>query len=279
MAVAQVGATPVGVDITLSTGGMDPVAAEAAVGSRTRALVAVHLFGLPADVAALQAIASAASIPLVEDAAQAHGALIGGRPVGSLGAIGAFSFYPTKNLAAMGDAGAVTTGDSGLADRVRLLREYGWRTRADSEMKGVNARLDELQAALLRVMLHRLTAATERRRAIAATYLAELSEAFAIELPVPLAGTEPAWHLFVVRHPRRDALAGALAAAGIETAIHYPRPPHLTSAFREDGWREGNFPAAESHAATALSLPMHPALQRRDVNHVIEAVLDACGDV
>jgi len=279
MAVAQIGATPVGVDITPATGGMDPAAARAAIGPRTRAIVAVHLFGMPADIVALGAVASAASIPLVEDAAQGHGALLGDRRVGSLGAIAAFSFYPTKNLAAMGDAGAVTTDDAGLADRVRLLREYGWRTRADSEIKGVNARLDELQAALLRVMLRRLTAATERRRAIAGAYLDGLSGVPALALPAPLAGSQPAWHLFVLRHARRDALAAALAAAGIGTAVHYAPAPHLTSAFREDGWRPGDFPDAERHAATALSLPLHPTMDDGDVSRVIRAVGEACAEL
>src|SRR5271165_7051981 len=152
MAVSQIGAVPVGVDIEATRNGMDPLGAAAAVGPRTRALVAVHLFGQPADIDALLDVATAARIPLVEDAAQAHCARLKGRRVGSLGTVAAFSFYPTKNLGAMGDAGAVVTSDPAIADRVRALREYGWRTRADAEVKGVNARLDELQAALLRVM-------------------------------------------------------------------------------------------------------------------------------
>jgi dTDP-4-amino-4,6-dideoxygalactose transaminase len=276
MAVAQVGAVPVGVDIPPSGFGMDPDAARAALGPRTRALVAVHLFGHPADITGLGAVASEGSIPLVEDAAQAHGAAVDGKPIGSLGSIAAWSFYPTKNLSAMGDAGAITTRDPDLGDRVRLLREYGWRTRSDSEYKGVNARLDELQAALLRVMLTRLDAATARRRAIASTYLEGLAGIDGLDLPDSAVAADPVWHLFVVRHPRRDALAEALAEDGIGTGVHYAPPPHLTTAFRADGWGPGDFPVAERHAATALSLPLYPALEDPLVHRVADAVRHAC---
>jgi dTDP-4-amino-4,6-dideoxygalactose transaminase len=276
MAVSQIGAVPVGVDIEPRQNAMNPDAARAAVGSRTRALVAVHLYGQPADLDALLDVSKAAGIPLIEDAAQAHGARLGGKAVGSLGAMGAFSFYPTKNLGAVGDAGAVTTHSSALANRVRALREYGWRTRADAEQKGINARLDELQAALLRIMLGRLSDGTERRREIAAAYLAGLADVAELELPVTRIGSEPVWHLFVVRHPRRDALATVLRRAGITTAVHYTPPPALNSAFRADGWQKGSFPVAEHHAATSLSLPMYPALTDDDVSRVIEAVQVAC---
>jgi dTDP-4-amino-4,6-dideoxygalactose transaminase len=170
----------------------------------------------------------------------------------------------------------VTTSDAELADRLRLLREYGWRSRGDAESKGVNARLDELQAALLRVMLGRLDAATARRRAIAAAYLGGLRGAPGLELPDVVPGEEPAWHLFVVRHPRRDAVAAALGEVGIATAVHYPTLPPLNSAFVGDGWRRGQFPVAERHAMTALSLPIHPSLGDDDVARVTAAVLDGC---
>jgi dTDP-4-amino-4,6-dideoxygalactose transaminase len=272
MAVSQIGAIPVGVDIEPVRNGMDPGLARSALSPRTRALVAVHLFGQPADVAALADVARGAGIPLIEDAAQAHGARLDGRAVGSLGALAAFSFYPTKNLGAIGDAGAVTTSDPELADRVRVLREYGWRTREDAELKGVNARLDELQAALLGVMLARLEDALTRRRTIAHAYLGGLAGLEGLELPASVPGSEPSWHLFVIRHSNRDALAAGLAEAGVGTAVHYGTAPPLNSAFRADGFRRGAFPVAERHATRALSLPMHPGLSDADVSRVIQAV-------
>jgi len=277
MAVSQIGAVPVGVDIEPLRNGMDPELAQAALSPRTRALVAVHLFGQPADVAALGDVAALAGVPLIEDAAQAHGARLDGREAGSLGALAAFSFYPTKNLGAIGDAGAVTTSDPELADRVRVLREYGWRTRLDAELKGVNARLDELQAALLRVMLSRLQAAIARRRSIADRYLEGLAGIESLELPAAISGSEPSWHLFVVRHARRDALAAGLTRSGVGTGVHYATLPPLNSAFRADGFRAGDFPAAERHAASALSLPMHPGLSEVDVERVIEQVRGVAG--
>jgi dTDP-4-amino-4,6-dideoxygalactose transaminase len=275
MAVCQVGATPIGVDVERRRYGMDPSLAESAIGPRTRALLTVHLFGQPSDVDALSSVAELAGIPLIEDAAQAHGARLGERMVGSLGSVAAFSFYPTKNLCAVGDAGALTTSDPELADRLRRLREYGWRTRADAELKGMNARLDELQAAMLRVILPRLEAATDRRRAIASQYLEAFAGCARLELPTRIPDTEPAWHLFVVHHPRRDELAAALARAGIGTAIHYTPPPPLNTAFRNDV-PTGAFPVAERHAATALSLPMYPSLSDGDVAKVVDAVQAAC---
>jgi dTDP-4-amino-4,6-dideoxygalactose transaminase len=275
MAVSQIGAVPVGVDIEAERNGMDPAKAAAAIGRRTRALVAVHLFGRPADIEPLLEVASAANIPLVEDAAQAHGARLAGQRVGSLGSAAAFSFYPTKNLGAMGDAGAITTSDPALAERARLLREYGWRTREDAELRGVNARLDELQAALLRVMLPRMQAGIARRQAIASAYRDRLADVAALELPGSTGSDEPAWHLFVVRHPRRDALAARVASAGVQTAVHYRTPPHMNSAFAGSERRAGVFPVAERHAARALTLPMHPWLSDADVVRVTDAVRSA----
>jgi dTDP-4-amino-4,6-dideoxygalactose transaminase len=274
MAVHQVGAIPVGVDIEARSRGMDPRLAREAITPRTRAVVVVHLFGQPAQVTELRGLAADAGIALVEDAAQAHGATVRGRPVGSLGAIAAFSFYPTKNLGTIGDAGAVTTSDPRLADRVRLLREYGWRTRADTELRGINARLDELQAALLQVLLPGLTEANERRRAVAQQYLAGLGEINELDLPETIAETEPVWHQFVVHHPRRDALAAALAAEGIGTGVHYDPPPPMNTSLGETG--PDAFPVAARHAATALSLPMSPTLTDDQVACVTDAVRRAC---
>jgi dTDP-4-amino-4,6-dideoxygalactose transaminase len=279
MAVSQAGAIPVGVDIEAERCGMDPRLAQAALGPRTRALIAVHLFGQPADIDGLASVAATAGIPLIEDAAQAHGARVAGRMAGSLASVAAFSFYPTKNLGAMGDAGALTTSVPELADRLRSLREYGWRTRDDAELKGVNARLDELQAALLRVMLPGLPTAIERRRVIADAYLDGLAGTRGLELPARVPGTEPAWHLFVVHHPRRKQLAAVLSRGGIGTGVHYAPAPPLNTAFQSEGWRAGDFPVAERHAATALSLPMYPALSEHDVARVIEAVRTACAEI
>lgn len=276
MAVAQIGARPVGVDVDPERCAIDPDLAARAVGPRTRAIVAVHLFGQPADTPRLAAVASAAGVPLIEDAAQAHGARVDGVRVGSLGAAAAFSFYPTKNLGAMGDAGAVTTSSAELAERLRQLRQYGWRTREDAELTGVNARLDEIQAALLRVLLPGLEAATRRRAEIADAYVEALADIPELVLPARVGGSDPVWHLFVVRHPRRQRLATELAAAGVATAVHYAPAPPFNSAFRAEGWHEGDFPIAERHAATALSLPMHPHLSDEQVQAVIAATKAAC---
>jgi dTDP-4-amino-4,6-dideoxygalactose transaminase len=272
MAVTQIGAAPVGVDIEPERRGMDAQLAAAAVGPRTKAIVAVHLFGQPADVDGLAAVARDAGLPLVEDAAQAHGAAVAGRTVGSIGDCAAFSFYPTKNLGALGDAGAVTTSNAERADRVRLLREYGWRDRSDSEITGVNARLDELQAALLRVLLPQLDERNARRAEIAAAYAAGLEGAAGLELPQAAPGTTRVWHLYVVNHPRRDELAARLERAGVGTAVHYRPAPHQTTAFRDGS----AFPVAERHASTALTLPLHPALSDADVQRVVAAVTEAC---
>jgi dTDP-4-amino-4,6-dideoxygalactose transaminase len=276
MAVAQIGARPVGVDIDPERCAIDPDLTAQAVGSRTRAIVAVHLFGQPADTPRLASVASAAGVPLIEDAAQAHGASVGGVRVGSHGAAAAFSFYPTKNLGTMGDAGAVTTSSAELAERLRRLRQYGWRTRDDAEIAGVNARLDELHAALLRVLLPGLEAATRRRAEIADAYIEGLGDVSELVLPTRVDGTEPVWHLFVVRHPRRQRLAAELAAAGVATAVHYAPAPPLNRVFRAEGWREGDFPIAERHAATALSLPMHPHLSDEQVQAVIARTKAVC---
>jgi dTDP-4-amino-4,6-dideoxygalactose transaminase len=270
MAVCQIGAVPVGVDIEPARNALDPALVAAALTPRTRAIVAVHLYGVPADMGALSEVARGAGVALVEDAAQAHGARLGGRAAGALGDLASFSFYPTKNLGAIGDAGAVTTADARLAERIRELREYGWRTREDAESIGVNARLDELQAALLRVSLRRLDSETDRRRSAAAFYLDALSSAPGVELPALPEGCEPAWHQFVIRHERRDALAAELAKDGIGTAVHYRLPPPLQTAFAPAAG--ATFPVAERHAATALSLPIHAGVGEGELTRVADTV-------
>jgi dTDP-4-amino-4,6-dideoxygalactose transaminase len=273
MAVTLVGATPVGVDVDGMTWNLDPERVEAALTPRTKAVIAVHLFGQPAAVDALAELTEARGIALIEDAAQAHGARYDGRRVGGLARGAAFSFYPTKNLGALGDGGAVTTDDDELADTVRRLRTYGWRERDVSELKGLNSRLDELQAAVLRVRLRRLERWTRRRAEIADVYLRAFDQR--VTTPTVAASSEPAWHLFVIAVDERDNLRARLAERGVGTLVHYWPLPHLTPAFRADGWKEGSLPVAERLASSSVSLPLYPQLGDSACHKVVEAVL-AC---
>jgi len=277
MAVNMAGATPVGVDVREDTYNLDPSALEPAISPRTRAIVPVHLFGQPADVSAIEAFASDRGLVLIEDSAQAHGARYRGRTVGGLVRAASFSFYPTKNLGAIGDGGAVITDDAELADRVRLLRSYGWRTRSVSEIVGVNTRLDELQAALLRVKLARLEEWNARRRALAGRYLEGLAGLAGLRLPHVPEWADPVWHQFVVGVEGRDAVQRALGGAGVETLVHYEPLPHLTPAYRDLGWAPGQLPVAERLASRALSLPMYPQLSPDDCDRVIEALTAVLG--
>jgi dTDP-3-amino-3,4,6-trideoxy-alpha-D-glucose transaminase len=270
LAVSQAGARPVPVDVEESTANLDPILVEAAITPRTRAIIAVHLYGQPARMDALREIADSHGIPLIEDAAQAHGATFKGRPAGGLGDAAAFSFYPGKNLGALGDAGAVVTADRALAERVRLLRSYGSRIKYRHELKGANNRLDELQAAVLRVKLRALEGWNERRRQIAGAYLERLR---GVGLPGVAAGAGPVWHLFVIRHPQRDALGARLRAAGIGTLIHYPTPPHRSPAYSEQS--RASLPVTERLSAEVLSLPIGPHLSDEQVERVIAAVGEA----
>jgi dTDP-3-amino-3,4,6-trideoxy-alpha-D-glucose transaminase len=260
LAVSAVGATPVGVDVDAATYNLDVEAARAAVTERTAAIVPVHLRGEPADMDAVTELATAHGLAVLEDAAQAHGARHRGRRVGGLGGAAAFSFYPAKNLGAVGDGGAVTTNDHELADRVRLLRNYGMRSRYEIEAVGMNSRLAEIQAAVLRMKLTRLDAWNEERRARAATYLEELTALARFDAPVIQDWAEPVWHLFAVGANERDACRERLAGAGIETGIHYPVLPHLSAPYRDDGAgrAEGRFPVAERLSARELTLPLYP---------------------
>jgi dTDP-3-amino-3,4,6-trideoxy-alpha-D-glucose transaminase len=278
MAVSMTGATPVGVDVCADTCNIDPAAVEEAVSARTRAVVPVHLFGQPADLAAIEPIAARHSLVIVEDAAQAHGARHRGALVGGLARAASFSFYPTKNLGAMGDGGAITTDDDDLADRVRLLRSYGWRSRSVSEVLGVNTRLDELQAALLRVKLEHLDDWNALRRARATQYADALGAIDGIRLPLASSWCEPVWHQFVVGVEHRHAVQNALAAAGVETLVHYDPLPHLTPAYRDLGWSPGSLPRAEWLADRALSLPMYPQLAPADCDRVVGALKSALGE-
>jgi dTDP-4-amino-4,6-dideoxygalactose transaminase len=274
LAVTHVGANPVPVEPCENSCNMDPTRLAAAMTPRTRAIMPVHLYGQPADMDPILAFASEHGLAVVEDGAQAHGAVYRGRRLGAHGHLVAWSFYPGKNLGALGDGGAITTDDPALAARLRTLRNYGSARKYHNDVIGWNSRLDELQAALLRVRLPMLDADNARRQAIAARYQAALIHP-RLTLPGVLPDVEPVWHLYVVRHPERDRLQARLAEMGIGTMIHYPVPPHLQPAYADLGIAAGSLPLAERIHAEVLSLPMGPTLRDEEVDRVIDAVL-AC---
>jgi dTDP-3-amino-3,4,6-trideoxy-alpha-D-glucose transaminase len=260
LAVSRTGARPVPVDVEAATYNIDTSLIETAISERTAAILPVHLRGEPADMEAIGAIARARGLVAIEDAAQAHGARHRGRRVGGLGLAGAFSFYPSKNLGTYGDGGAVTTDDEAIAAKVRLLRNYGMRNRYEIEAAGVNSRLAEIQAAVLRTKLPRLDGWNAARAAVAERYRQALEGHDAVVLPRVPAWAEPVWHLFVVNLANRDDRAAALAADGVETLVHYPLLPHLSPPYRDSGSPPGSFPVAERLAGSTLSLPMYPQL-------------------
>ena len=272
LAILAAGARPVFADVDPATLNVAPEAAARAVTARTKALLPVHLYGHPADLDPLLQIARDHGIPLVEDACQAHGALYKGRVVGALSGIGALSFYPTKNLGALGDGGAVLVNDPALAVRLRRARNGGQTDRYHHPEPGINSRLDEMQAAVLRVGLRHLEHWNARRRELAAIYRRELASAGGLVLPVAQPYARPNHHLFVVRHPRRDALMAGLAERGIATLIHYPVPLHLQGAFAALGGRRGDFPVAENAAAEIVSLPLYPEMTDAQALAVAAAV-------
>jgi dTDP-4-amino-4,6-dideoxygalactose transaminase len=266
LAVIAAGAHPIVVDVDDETLTMGPEACAAAVGNRTRAIVPVHLYGQPADMPALAAIASRNNLAIVEDCCQAHLATCSGTPVGTFGVGGAFSFYPTKNLGALGDGGAAITNDAAVADRVKRLRNGGQLTRYTHVEPGVNSRLDELQAAILRARLPLLRDWTRRRRALAAQYRRTLPAALR---PVMERDPGHVYHLFPVRVSARDALQTAMTAAGVETLIHYPVPLHEQAAFA--AYPAHECPIAERATRELVSLPLHPGLTDADIQHVVAA--------
>jgi len=272
LAVLAAGARPVFADLDPATLNVSPEAVARAVTPRTKALLPVHLHGHPADLDPLLQIARERGIPLVEDACQAAGARYKGRVVGALSGVGALSFYPTKNLGALGDGGAVLVNDPALAARLRRARNGGQTDRYHHAEPGINSRLDEMQAAVLRVGLRHLEAGNARRRELAALYRRELAEADGIVLPGEQAYARSNHHLFVVRHPRRDALMAALRERGIATLIHYPVPLHLQGAFAALGGRRGDFPVAEKAAGEVLSLPLYPEMTDAQALSVAAAV-------
>lgn len=274
LAVSQCGARPIPVEPDPISHNIDASLIEAALTPRCKAILPVHLYGQPADMDDLLAVAEQAGLKTVEDAAQAHGARLRGRRIGSHSDAVAWSFYPTKNLGAAGDAGAITTNDEELASRVRVSRNYGSRTRYVFEVQGYNSRLDPVQAAILRVKLAHLDEWNKRRAAIAAAYNAGLTGA-GLVTPSVIEGAEPVWHLYVVRSRRRDLLQRRLQEANIETLIHYPVPPYRQPAYGGEAFNSLTFPVADLLASEVLSLPMWPQMSQEAVESVIEAVLEA----
>jgi dTDP-3-amino-3,4,6-trideoxy-alpha-D-glucose transaminase len=269
--VDAVGARPVPVDVDPATHAIDPALGERAITPRTKAILLVHLYGGAADLDALGDLARRRGLFLVEDCAQSHGARLHGRRLGSFGDVATFSFYPTKNLGAYGDGGAIAARDPAVLERVRMIRQYGWTRQYHSEIKGLNSRLDELQAAILRVKLRHLDDWNAARRALAARYDAGLR---GVEPPTARPDSEHAYHLYVVRSSRRDELRAHLADRGIGTGIHYPEPAHLQPAYDELDLGPGSLPETERAAREVLSLPIYPELEPGEVERVIQAVND-----
>lgn len=271
--VSRLGAKPVFVDIDPTTYNLDPTKLPSAFTPKTKAIIPVHLYGHPADLDPILALANTKGIPVVEDAAQAIGARYGGRTVGSFGLAGCLSFYPAKNLGAYGDAGMVLTNDEPLADRLRMLRNHGSRRKYEHEFLGVSSRLDTLQAAILRAKLPHLTKWNATRRERAAQYAERLRDIPGLTIPpMPSGEIEPVFQQFTIRVPRRDELAAALRERGIPTAIHYPKPLHLQPAYASLGYREGDFPEAERACREVLSLPMSPFLKETDLERIASAI-------
>jgi dTDP-4-amino-4,6-dideoxygalactose transaminase len=273
-AVSQVGATPVPVDVTEGDYNVDVDAVEAAIGPRTRALLPVHLYGQLADMQALQRVAARHGLPILEDACQAHGATRDGIRAGAGGSAAAFSFYPGKNLGAFGDAGALVTDDPALAAAIRALREHGQEQKYVHRTIGYTARLDTLQAIALELKLPCLDGWNAERRAVAASYAAALADVGDLVLPSVPQGSDPVWHLYVVRTTRRDALAAFLRKRGIATGLHYPEPPHLSEAYASLGHGPGSFPETERFATELLSLPIFPGMSDAQCAAVAEGVRD-----
>jgi dTDP-4-amino-4,6-dideoxygalactose transaminase len=271
LAVSYAGATPIAVEPRDNTYNIDPGGIEAAITPRTKAIIAVHLYGQPAEMNAINDIAQRHGLKVIEDAAQSQGAIYEGARSGALGDAAGHSFYPGKNLGALGDGGAITTNDAELADKIRVLRNYGSRIKYLNEVKGYNSRLDEMQAAFLRVKLSKLDEWNARRKEIAKLYLSRLDQSLVV-LPEVAEGADPVWHVFVIRSNNRDELQKHLSAHGIGTVIHYPTPPHLQSAYAELNHEAGSFPISEKIHKEILSLPIGPHLSIDEARQVVEVV-------
>jgi dTDP-4-amino-4,6-dideoxygalactose transaminase len=270
LAVSYAGATPVPVEPDKTTYNIDPTRIEAAITEKTKAIMPVHLYGQPADMDPIMEIAARYRLKVIEDAAQAHGSRYKGKRTGGLGDAAGFSFYPGKNLGAFGDGGAITTNDSMIAERVRQLRNYGSQIKYSHDIKGFNSRLDELQAAFLRVKLRHLDEWNDRRREIADQYLEEFLAYDYLTIPQVPPWAEPVWHIFIVRTPKRDLLQKHLANCGIQTLIHYPVPPHKQGAYNE--FTNLSLPVSEMIHKEVLSLPMSPAMDAGHVQYVRNAL-------
>ena len=276
LAVTQVGATPVPVEPCCRTYNLDPDKVQSAITDTTRAIMPVHLYGQPAQMAPLLDVAEKHNLIVLEDAAQSQGARYAGKRSGSLGHIAAHSFYPGKNLGAFSDGGAVTTNDTAIADRVRMLRNYGSKVKYHHEVAGVNSRIDEYQAAVLRIKLKYLDQWNARRSSIASDYLKGLMDVPGITLPYVVDEADPVWHLFVIRHPSRDRLQEQLKRRGVSTLIHYPVAAHLAGAYQHMELGVGSFPISEDLASSVLSLPVGPQQSAESTAEVIAAVREVC---
>ena len=271
LAVSHAGANPVPVEPNVRTYNLDPSLIEAAITKKTKAIMPVHLYGQPADMDAINSIASKHNIKVIEDAAQSHGALYKGRRSGALGDAAGHSFYPGKNLGALGDGGAITTNDNELAARIRLLRNYGSQIKYLHEIKGFNTRLDELQAAFLRIKLRKLDEWNKKRSDIALQYIRKLNGDNLILPSIPV-NIEPVWHLFVVQSKKRNELQKKLNDFGIGTLIHYPTPPHLQEAYKNLKPSREQYPIAETLSNSILSIPIGPHMKDDDINMIIEKI-------
>jgi dTDP-4-amino-4,6-dideoxygalactose transaminase len=279
LAVSQTGATPIPVEPNIHSYNLDPTLIERAITSRTKAIIPVHLYGQSADVGPIMDIAKRNNLKVLEDAAQAHGATYQGKKVGGLGDAGAFSFYPGKNLGGLGDGGAITTNDPELAKNLRILRNYGSRMKYQNEVQGYNSRLDELQSAFLLEKLLLLDADNAHRARIANYYCDGLKGLNGLITPANVSGGNHVWHLYVVRHPKRNQLQITLADLGIGTMIHYPIPPHLQEAYKCLNLQKGKLPISEKIHDEVLSLPMGPTMTLSDADKVINAVRKAVTEI
>lgn len=273
-AIEMAGAVPVFVDVDETSYTMNPAQLERAITNRTKAIVPVHLYGHPANMDAIQERASTHQVKIIEDCAQAHGAMINGKLAGALGDAAAFSFYPTKNIGALGDAGMILSNDPDVARKARLLRQYGWEHRNNSIIPGWNSRMDELQAAMLRCKLNGYPEALRRRREIAAIYNRELAKSRSIVIPLQRTGCTHCYHQYVIRHPQRDALRAYLKSAGIQTLIHYPQPIHRQPAYNGRIKNNLPLPITEKIVAEILSLPLYPELDDETIVYVCDKILE-----